>query len=152
MLLIFSKTNMTLILTWRESEAVTTSTVSHWIRITPEHAKIADMQLPQGVWHEVSFYGKSEIYRDRLTLPVTINPGECGATLTVTYGGCADAGFCYPPETKTVPLSEVVANNATSQPVSVPQQEQPTAQLPFSALWALLIRYWYRLYAHACCQ
>lgn len=33
----------------------------------------------------------------------------------------------------------MVANNAASQPVSVPQQEQPTAQLPFSALWALLI-------------
>ena len=109
------------------------------VRITPEHAKIADVQLPQGVWHEDEFYGKSEIYRDRLTLPVTINQASAGATLTVTYQGCADAGFCYPPETKTVPLSEVVANNAASQPVSVPQQEQPTAQLPFSALWALLI-------------
>ncbi|HFP3094935.1 TPA: protein-disulfide reductase DsbD [Escherichia coli] len=109
------------------------------IRITPEHAKIADVQLPQGVWHEDEFYGKSEIYRDRLTLPVTINQASAGATLTVTYQGCADAGFCYPPETKTVPLSEVVANNAASQPVSVPQQEQHTAQLPFSALWALLI-------------
>ncbi len=83
------------------------------------------MQLPQGVWHEDEFYGKSEIYRDRLTLPVTINQASAGATLTVTYQGCADAGFCYPPETKTVPLSEVVANNAASQPVSVPQQEQP---------------------------
>ena len=109
------------------------------IRITPEHAKIADVQLPQGVWHEDEFYGKSEIYRDRLTLPVTINQASAGATLTVTYQGCADAGFCYPPETKTVPLSEVVVNNSAPQPVSVPQQEQPTAQLPFSALWALLI-------------
>lgn len=49
------------------------------IRITPEHAKIADVQLPQGVWHEDEFYGKSEIYRDRLTLPVTINQSECGS-------------------------------------------------------------------------
>lgn len=56
------------------------------IRITPEHAKIADVQLPQGVWHEDEFYGKSEIYRDRLTLPVTINRASAGATLTVTYG------------------------------------------------------------------
>lgn len=56
------------------------------IRITPEHAKIADVQLPQGVWHEDEFYGKSEIYRDRLTLPVTINQASAGATLTVTYG------------------------------------------------------------------
>lgn len=33
----------------------------------------------------------------------------------------------------------MVVNNSAPQPVSVPQQEQPTAQLPFSALWALLI-------------
>jgi thiol:disulfide interchange protein len=39
--------------------------------------------------------------------PVTVNQAKSGATLTVTYQGCADAGFCYPPETKTVPLSEV---------------------------------------------
>ena len=109
------------------------------IRITPEQAKIADVQLPSGVWHEDEFYGKSEIYRGRLTLPVTINQAGAGATLTITYQGCADAGFCYPPETKIVPLSEVLTNNAAPQPAPVPQQEQPAAQLPFSALWALLI-------------
>ncbi|WP_289237671.1 protein-disulfide reductase DsbD domain-containing protein, partial [Escherichia coli] len=70
----------------------------------------ADVQLPQGVWHDDEFYGKSVSYRERLTLPVTINLASAGATLTVTYQGCADAGCCYPPETKTVPLSEVVAN------------------------------------------
>ncbi|STI78458.1 thiol:disulfide interchange protein [Escherichia coli] len=117
------------------------------IRITSEHAKIADVQLPQGVWHEDEFYGKSEIYRDRLTLPVTINQASAGATLTVTYQGCADAGFCYPPETKTVPLSEVVANNAASQPVSVPQQEQPTAAIALFRALGVVDRYWYRLYA-----
>jgi thiol:disulfide interchange protein DsbD len=40
---------------------------------------------------------------------VTVNQADKGATLTVTYQGCADAGFCYPPETKVVPLSEVKA-------------------------------------------
>ncbi len=57
------------------------------IRITPEHAKIADVQLPQGVWHEDEFYGKSEIYRDRLTLPVTINQGECGSNVNCHLPG-----------------------------------------------------------------
>ncbi|STM48686.1 thiol:disulfide interchange protein [Escherichia coli] len=117
------------------------------IRITPEHAKIADVQLPQGVCMKMSFTAKARFTGDRLTLPVTINQASAGATLTVTYQGCADAGFCYPPETKTVPLSEVVANNAAPQPVSVPQQEQPTAQLPFSAALGVVDRYWYRLYA-----
>ena len=113
------------------------------IRITPAQAEIAEVTLPAGVWHEDEFYGKSEIYRNTLTIPVTINQTQSGATLTVTYQGCADAGFCYPPESKTVPLSEVVASAepkpATPAVAQPPQPEHAPAQLPFSALWALLI-------------
>ncbi|WP_153753869.1 MULTISPECIES: protein-disulfide reductase DsbD [unclassified Citrobacter] len=114
------------------------------ISITPSQADIAEVKLPPGVWHEDEFYGKSEIYRKQLTVPITVNQAKSGATLTVTYQGCADAGFCYPPETKTVPLSEVSAGSAAASapaPATADPQEkpQPTAQLPFSALWALLI-------------
>ena len=114
------------------------------ISITPSQADIAEIKLPPGVWHEDEFYGKSEIYRKQLTIPITVNQAKSGATLTITYQGCADAGFCYPPETKTVPLSEVSASAAASPapaPATTDPQEkpQPTAQLPFSALWALLI-------------
>ncbi|HHT8253169.1 TPA: protein-disulfide reductase DsbD [Citrobacter braakii] len=114
------------------------------ISITPSQADIAEVKLPPGVWHEDEFYGKSEIYRKQLTIPVTVNQAKSGATLTVTYQGCADAGFCYPPETKTVPLSEVSADTrATPAPVpatdALQERPQPATQLPFSALWALLI-------------
>lgn len=106
------------------------------ISITPSQADIAEVKLPPGVWHEDEFYGKSEIYRKQLNVPVTINQAASGATLTVTYQGCADAGFCYPPETKTVPLSEVMARtDATPTPtpdtVAPEKQSQPAAQLPF---------------------
>ena len=114
------------------------------ISITPSQADIAEIKLPPGVWHEDEFYGKSEIYRKQLTIPITVNQAKSGATLTITYQGCADAGFCYPPETKTVPLSEVSTGAAASPapaPATTDPQEkpQPTAQLPFPALWALLI-------------
>lgn len=112
------------------------------ISITPSQADIAEVKLPPGVWHEDEFYGKSEIYRKQLNIPVTVNQAASGATLTVTYQGCADAGFCYPPETKTVPLSEVsAAAGGAPAPVTEAPEEKPqsAAQLPFSALWALLI-------------
>lgn len=110
------------------------------VSITPANAKIGEPQLPAGEWHEDEFYGKSEIYRHQLVVPVSVNQADKGATLTVTYQGCADAGFCYPPETKIVPLSEVAAA-AAAQPAAPPSREtgEDSAELPFSALWALLI-------------
>ena len=113
------------------------------VQVTPANASIAPLQLPNGEWHSDEFYGKSEIYRHSLTVPVALTQANAGATLTVTYQGCADAGFCYPPETKTVPLSAVA--QAAQAPPPLPSGERAgvrgdtSADLPFSALWALLI-------------
>ncbi|MEB5697022.1 protein-disulfide reductase DsbD [Klebsiella aerogenes] len=119
------------------------------ITLTTKDAAIVDPSLPPGEWHEDEFYGKSEIYRQRLTLPITLTQASKAATLTVTYQGCADAGFCYPPETKVVPLSAVLASpgkaleDQPSAPATLPASGSQTgaepATLPFPALWALLI-------------
>ena len=111
------------------------------VSIKPAHASVGALQLPAGEWHEDEFYGKSEIYRQHLSVPVTVQQADKGATLTVTYQGCADAGFCYPPETRIVPLSEVKASaaNVAPLPAEVKREGEPASDLPFSALWALLI-------------
>ncbi|MFP8735594.1 protein-disulfide reductase DsbD [Klebsiella aerogenes] len=115
------------------------------ITLTAKDAAIVAPSLPPGEWHEDEFYGKSEIYRQRLTLPISLTQASKTATLTVTYQGCADAGFCYPPETKIVPLSAVLADSGKaladqpSAPASGSQTGAEPASLPFSALWALLI-------------
>ncbi|MDN4629315.1 protein-disulfide reductase DsbD [Erwinia sp. PsM31] len=83
------------------------------ISLTAQGAKLADWALPAGKPHEDEFYGKTEIYPDSLTVPLTLLEAKKGATLSVTWQGCAAAGFCYPPETRSVPLNEVTA---ASQP------------------------------------
>lgn len=127
------------------------------IDISPVAATLADFTLPTGVEHEDEFYGKSQIYFTSLSLPLRLLSADAGASVRVTYQGCAKAGFCYPPETKTVPLSVIAAQSTTADaPDNVaqnpgahtqtrdhastsPEGETPSAQLPFSALWALLI-------------
>lgn len=130
------------------------------IKLTAQQADITPPQLPFGEPHNDEFYGKSEIYRQQLHLPVTINEAAKGATLTVIYQGCADAGFCYPPETKVIPLSEVLPHplpQERGQTSAAPENAaqalppRPTGEstgvsessdrptLPFSTLWALLI-------------
>ena len=107
------------------------------IKVNPANASIAPLQLPKGEPHNDEFYGKSEIYRQHLVVPVTLTQASHGATLTVTYQGCADAGFCYPPETRTVPLNAVSALPPSGESGGV--RGETSADLPFSALWALLI-------------
>ena len=106
------------------------------IHITPQNATIATLTLPAGQPPEDEYFGKSEIYPQALTLPVTLKQAGPDATLSVTYQGCAAAGFCYPPETRSVPVSEIAASSA---PAAVSAQPASASSLPFSPLWALLI-------------
>ena len=109
------------------------------IKIEPHQAKIAPFTLPEGLDHHDEFYGKTAIFKGDLTLNLRLQNADQNATLVVTYQGCAEAGFCYPPETKTIPLDSVTAQ-ATSEAVQniAPNTESAPA-LPFSPLWALLI-------------
>ncbi len=114
------------------------------IKITTQGATLARWALPAGQPHEDEFYGKTQVYTDSLMLPFTLRQADSGAQLSVTYQGCAAAGFCYPPETRQVPLDAVVASTRTTTPaaaspaVEIPAETEQHA-LPFSPLWALLI-------------
>ena len=111
------------------------------ISVVPAKASIGALTLPAGEWHKDEFYGKTEIYTHQLAVTLPITEASQGATLRVTYQGCAEAGFCYPPETKVVPLNAVTASAPAPTPAATPvspSTDKPS-QLPFSALWALLI-------------
>ncbi|TDT52562.1 thiol:disulfide interchange protein DsbD [Enterobacter sp. AG5470] len=99
------------------------------IRVTPAQASIGPLSLPEGERHEDEFYGKTDIYRQQLSVPLKVTQAAKGATLTVTYQGCADAGFCYPPETKIVPLMDVVATTRDTS-TSVPPATSGTVVPP----------------------
>lgn len=95
------------------------------ITLTSADATFTEPVLPAGEWHEDEFYGKSEIYRQHLTVPVTLTHAAAGATLTVTWQGCADAGFCYPPESKIVPLGKALARSASDTALGQPRLNPP---------------------------
>nr|MBA2237899.1 hypothetical protein [Lysobacter sp.] len=72
---------------------------------TDENFDAGALKLPKGKAYEDEFFGKVETYRG--TLAATL-PGQArgpGTTLTVNYQGCADAGVCYPPQTRRVAVA-----------------------------------------------
>ncbi len=69
-------------------------------------AALGKLQLPRGLIKVDPYFGREQIYRHEVTglLPIERASSAAAAdvSLRVTYQGCADAGLCYPPITKTI--------------------------------------------------
>ncbi|MFN7184613.1 MAG: protein-disulfide reductase DsbD N-terminal domain-containing protein, partial [Thermomonas haemolytica] len=74
----------------------------------------AVLALPDGDRHHDEFFGDVETYRRQLVgvFSGTPAPGAQAVALTVKYQGCADAGVCYPPQTRTLSVALPVADDA----------------------------------------
>ena len=79
----------------------------HQFKISGKGATFSELKLPQGIEHEDEFFGVQQIYTEQLNFTVNIIEAEEGATFTVRYQGCAKKGLCYPPESKSIELSQV---------------------------------------------
>ena len=74
----------------------------------------AKLALPGGKKYRDEFFGDVETYRKDLLGTLTGSPaaGATSTTLTVKYQGCADAGVCYPPQTRTLKVALISACSA----------------------------------------
>jgi thiol:disulfide interchange protein DsbD len=67
------------------------------------------MQLPNGQIKIDPYFGREEIYRNAVSGTVPVPGAAAGSarslSVQVTYQGCADAGLCYPPITKTLTVA-----------------------------------------------
>lgn len=67
------------------------------------------LQLPAGQIKMDPYFGREEIYRNAVSGTVAVQGAPAAGTrnlsLQVTYQGCADAGLCYPPITKTLAVA-----------------------------------------------
>ena len=61
----------------------------------------ANLVVPDGLAKTDEFFGDVEVYYDALEAIVALERTTELAQIKVTYQGCADAGLCYPPETKS---------------------------------------------------
>ena len=82
--------------------------------------QLGEAQLPSGVHHSDEIFGDVEVYYHGVEarVPFTRSSAANGASVSVKikYQGCADAGLCYPPQTRQVSIppasSQVAAASA----------------------------------------
>lgn len=60
-------------------------------------------------------FGETQVYRQRVTVPVRLAGASGAVTLTVRAQGCADAGLCYPPFTRTATVTLPAGATAAPQ-------------------------------------
>ena len=88
--------------------------------VTPgDNAQLGPVQFPTGQFKSDEYFGKQEVYHHELIATVPVVRARGGALelpLQVTYQGCAEAGLCYPPITKTVTVRLAAGAGATGNP------------------------------------
>jgi thiol:disulfide interchange protein DsbD len=82
-------------------------------------AQLGAAQFPAGDVKNDEYFGKQEVYHHGLVVTVPVARASGGALqlpLQVTYQGCAEAGLCYPPITRTVSVTLAGGNGASASP------------------------------------
>ena len=98
------------------------------------NAALGAAGFPKGKIKDDEYFGPMEVYYDSVAALVPVDGAAPGTALDVdvTYQGCAEAGLCYPPITKTVSLLIPAAMAAsggggTSGPTGLPGLQVPGA-------------------------
>lgn len=105
--------------------------------------------FPKAERHQDEIFGEVEIYRNQLNLAVPFAlPLPDNSLLEVSYQGCTK-GFCYPPQTVTIPLNhstfieqQTVAPSPPDVNQTISEQIELAQQLShnqFSVFWFLIL-------------
>ena len=88
--------------------------------------------LPEGESHSDEYFGEQPVYRQGLELKI---PAAAQGQIKVSYQGCADAGLCYPPQTRVIDLG----GKAAATTGEAPDQALASGLQQHSLGWSLLV-------------
>lgn len=110
---------------------------------------LGEARIPEGKHKVYEFEDDVEVYYHELVVSVPLMGDIAGQEVGVRYQGCADAGLCYPPETRWLALTDVPVADATVGGTAPAAAEVPGAVaatedqefvelLETSGLWSIL--------------
>jgi thiol:disulfide interchange protein DsbD len=86
--------------------------------LAPSGVSFGSAEFPSGETKTDEFFGTVEVYHEQVVIKVPVlttgaasTPGKL--TLEAHYQGCAEAGFCYPPLTRTAEITLPAPSNAS---------------------------------------
>lgn len=106
------------VLTWQIAESYYLYRKRFKTKTDTQGAEFGDMVIPTGIVKEDEYFCKSEVYfcksevyRDTVSIrvPLRVSSDATEVAIAATSQGCADAGLCYPPDTRQLTLAVVSA-------------------------------------------
>ena len=100
-----------------------------------EGVQLGEIDLPQGEEKEDPEFGKVQVFRDSLSIivPIAETGGADAVQLEVGYQGCAEAGLCYPPESKKLNVALPDADDFATPEQAAPKVTSRKEQAVVSA-------------------
>jgi thiol:disulfide interchange protein DsbD len=95
----------------------------------PGQVVLGDQEIPPGERKVDDYFGEVEVYYHDAQARIPVAVGQGPAEIGIGYQGCADAGLCYPPETKWIPLVLTSGQNTgdtASLAAASPSAAQPS--------------------------
>ena len=109
---------------------------------------LGEAAFPEGMRKEDEYFGPMEVYYGSVAALVPVAGAAPGGAVDVdiTYQGCADAGLCYPPITRTVSLLLPAALADTGPgtgpgavPLGMPEQDRVATALMSGNRWLVVL-------------
>ncbi|GEM76628.1 protein-disulfide reductase DsbD [Vibrio sagamiensis] len=116
--------NQQLMLDWQVKEGY--YLYQERLSFTSENVTLDSIEMEDGAPHKDEFFGDVHIYSQPLFVNLNLSNWQPEARVIVQYQGCAKAGFCYPPETRIIPISAFKASEVATQKTSSTEASVPS--------------------------
>jgi thiol:disulfide interchange protein DsbD len=114
------------------------------VKALADNVQLGDLDLPKGKDKYDEFFGEQEVYYDEVfaRLPIArATPEAMELQLEIGFQGCAEAGLCYPPQTRVMtvqlPAATTVTDLSAVRPM-VSDQDQKANIITGASIWTIV--------------
>jgi thiol:disulfide interchange protein DsbD len=114
------------------------------VKALADNVQLGNLDLPKGKDKYDEFFGEQEVYYDEVfaRLPVArATPEAMELQLEIGFQGCAEAGLCYPPQTRVMtvqlPAATTVTDLSDIRPM-VSDQDQKANIITGANIWTIV--------------
>lgn len=106
-------------------------------RFAADGVQLSPAQFPEGKLKRDEYLGEQIVYFNHVEIRVPIQAGPASFNLKLTFQGCAEAGLCYPPTTRSFAINggaSTAQSDGNALPIPTDLADSPALTTPEAPL------------------